>query len=1051
MVLLDTDILHRRTAAPKAWTGTNPITQRGTTPVQQNGASSQVKNHSGTKPAASKDPGLSDRHAHDRLTFLLGAAFGSTITINTKTGDKFEGIMSGSSQPQEPRLTLKMTKKYHASQIGKANGIAAGEAALVGTGPEHTMSFDSKDITEISISELTIAEPAKLPNGIMTPIPNILQGLTFIGAGSKFQTDTDISRSQNRVERQLQRWMPEAGDETDISLDSAGPHAWDQFETNKRMFGTTSTFDENDYTTAIDRSDPSFKRKQAEADRIAREIERSTSTNAHMREERGQALENDGEDEEDKYSGVRRSERNFPPLNSGAPNTYTPPARRPPTGQATVRGAPVDPAIISAQIARPDGVRAVVPKSQLKTGEIQNQQTSKSSDVPHGAQVAQTSKEITSLEGVHQASEASNKSEKSRSINNSVSPNRNISQENPTENVENKLLDQFKQFANSEKLKFQNQRRAQATQDRQSKLNDLLRFSENFKLKTPIPNDLIGILAKDPAKQEQIIEKAKKEVEETKSAAASPARPSEPKALRTVAAPKFDPSTISPLPPAFGRGRGGVPPHAGRNDRPAQPQGTFTGRGMSSQFQQRSNATPQDRKSAMLHTIPPPIPIYESGRLPPTGPAADQSGISSPHRSIVHTPTSAVSTKFNVKAMEFRPNANAPAFNPIASSNTPSSPSSVQRTRSISRAASPSAFFGSRKPKAAAERALIEDNFNPLKKMKQETEKKEVEESKKLFPLNGGIPPAYSTGPRWEVLSKNSETTYNMVFEKQLTPAISPVQSRSNSTQHIPYPNQVPQHLQNGQQIHPQISTPHRTPSHMQGPHYPHHGDDRMQMQSGSPQVYPSPHVTPGQMVYPSPMVNQAQMAYGQPPYFGGQTNQGPMQMRQYQGTPQFMHTQHGQLAAPVMVQQQSSGPYMAISQSYNPQMPMYSPSPSHAYPQQNGYPSPGRGAPMMMHQNSQQGHHTQQVMYPVPGQGGQMMYQQQGSQMRGYPSQQGPYGSSPHQHHGFPQRAMSNGYGQMPKMMPTQSMQGMQGMPPTGPAQHGGFVSIEDAGEKGK
>ena len=763
-----------------------------------------------------------------------------------------------------------------------------------------------------------------------------------------------------------------------------------------------------------------------------------------MREERGQALENDGEDEEDKYSGVRRSQRDFPPLNSGAPNTYTPPARRPPTGQATVRGAPVDPAIISAQISRPDGVKAAVPKAQSKPADnntVLTQQTAK----PSG----ESSKETTTATSVLDTDNVSDKLVNPSKVNDSVSPHRNAAQENPTENVENKLLDQFKQFANSEKLKFQNHRRAAANQDRAARLNDLLRFSQSFKLKTPIPSDLVGILAKDPAKQEQIIEKAKKEVEETKSAAASPVKALEPKAIRSVPTTKFDPSTIPAPLPTFGRGRGGYTPTATRADRQGQQQPAFAGRGMSNQFQQRSSGAPQDRKPTLPHIIAAPNPIHDGVRLPPTGPAAEQAGVSSPHRSTVQTPTSAMSSKFNVKAMEFRPNINALSFNPAAASNAPSSPSSLQRTRSVSRAASPSAFFGPRKPKPASERPSIEDNFSPIKRLRRETEKREVEESKKLFPMNGGIPYAYATPPRWDVPEENAEKSYNQVFEKQITPAISPAQSRSSSTNHVPYQNQVPHHLQNGQQNMPQISTPHRTPSHMQVPHYPHHGDDRIQVPVGSPQVYPSPHVTPGQIVYPSPMAHPAQMAYGQQPYFGAQGNQGPIQMRQYHGTPQFMHTQHGQLAAPVMVQQQSSGPYMAMSQSYNPQMQMYSPSPAHAYPQQNGYPSPGRGAPMMMHQNSQQGHHGQQVMYAVPGQGSQMMYQQQGAQMagmRGYPSQQGPYASSPHQHHGFPQRAMSNGYGQMSKMM-----QGVQGMPPTGPAQHNAYVPVEGGGEEAK
>lgn len=170
----------RRAPAPKAWTsGTNPITQRGTTPVQQNGTPSQAKNPAITKTAAPKDQGISDRHAHDRMTFLLGAAFGLMVTINTKTGDKFEGIMSSSSQPPDSRITLKMTKKQRSSQVGQANGVAAGEAVLVGTGPEHTMSFDSKDVTEICISELMPAQLAKLPNGMMSFAMNILGGLTL--------------------------------------------------------------------------------------------------------------------------------------------------------------------------------------------------------------------------------------------------------------------------------------------------------------------------------------------------------------------------------------------------------------------------------------------------------------------------------------------------------------------------------------------------------------------------------------------------------------------------------------------------------------------------------------------------------------------------------------------------------------------------------------------------------------------------------------------------------------------------------------------------------
>lgn len=62
-------------------------------------------------------------------------------------------------------------------------------------------------------------------------------------------------------------------------------------------------YDENIYTTAIDRSHPQYKQRMAEADRKAREIERSTTNNSHVAEERivdNLASGENGLDEEDK-------------------------------------------------------------------------------------------------------------------------------------------------------------------------------------------------------------------------------------------------------------------------------------------------------------------------------------------------------------------------------------------------------------------------------------------------------------------------------------------------------------------------------------------------------------------------------------------------------------------------------------------------------------------------------------------------------------------------------------------------------------------------------
>lgn len=48
--------------------------------------------------------------------------------------------------------------------------------------------------------------------------------------------------------------------------------SWDQFATNEKMFGIKTSFDEEVYTTKLDRSGPDFKEREREAQRIANEI-----------------------------------------------------------------------------------------------------------------------------------------------------------------------------------------------------------------------------------------------------------------------------------------------------------------------------------------------------------------------------------------------------------------------------------------------------------------------------------------------------------------------------------------------------------------------------------------------------------------------------------------------------------------------------------------------------------------------------------------------------------------------------------------------------------
>lgn len=64
----------KKSSAPKAWTQGNPLAQRSTTPNTANGTSAgSSKNHAALKASqnASLENSSADKHAHDRLLFLI--------------------------------------------------------------------------------------------------------------------------------------------------------------------------------------------------------------------------------------------------------------------------------------------------------------------------------------------------------------------------------------------------------------------------------------------------------------------------------------------------------------------------------------------------------------------------------------------------------------------------------------------------------------------------------------------------------------------------------------------------------------------------------------------------------------------------------------------------------------------------------------------------------------------------------------------------------------------------------------------------------------------
>jgi hypothetical protein len=972
-------------------------------------------------------------------------------------------VLSGTSlDPSELRYVFKMVKKLLPAANAQTNGTGEASDDYVGVGDYHVMSFDMSDVADFNVNNVVLDKSqAKSQNGT---------------AG--FRTDTDISGNTAIRERNLQKWEPTEID-TSLSLESTGRSSeWDQFSTNERLFGVKSNYDETFYTTTINRSDPQYTQKAARAEKIAREIEASSALNSHVREERGgHAAADEGGDEEDKYSGVRRE---FPQLSSGQPNKYTPPARRPPAAQATVPGAPVDPAIISSSLARPESIsnpsqRAASPASQKAvTPEPAKTEAPKVTAVSASAE---PSKETTSKNDVKAAAVSKPVAEQSQKPSSAlkstvaaIPPRKTGRPHDATTNVEHDLLDSFKQFSAAEKLRMSERQRVIARENKAVKLNDLKKFAQNFKLSTPVPSDLVPILAKDETKQQAIVEKALKQAQETKSTPPKTASTMvDPKAVPKPAATKPDSAHASPSAGADRqqnqRPRPGQPPYASASVR-ERPQQNFNqnvprGQGMLSARLQLSQQQHKQQSALPYNNVPQPIPAQDM-RVPPTGPSQPSSGI--------QTPTSTASLRFNVRAHEFKPNPAANTFQPGGNPSTNSSPRPNSAAKQeMRKPLTITSFFGGQRP--PAKQPETKDGFNAIARMQKEAQEKDKDKGH-----TSDVPPPFRTPPTWDFPTANAEKSHLQMFEH--IPASTPLSAPHNAMSNGPMPHQhqLPPHLQ-GAQVIPQGQTPHHTPRgppvqphHGQGPH--HYEAQHMQYSHSSSSVHPSPRPMPP-------------YAYGaQPQPMPGYPQQ--VQMQQYGMSPNVQHVtmrtaQPGQFISPpgpamgghMMTNQPSNGPYMGMPG--NPQMQMYSPAPGPAYPQYpghmpgapgatGGYPnSPRPGAPMMSHQGSQQGHQQPPMMYMQAGAQGPQMFQVPPGSSKLFPCDayavtnstavtpmRGPYAQphqahygSPHQHHQFPHQHRGTPSGSYSQPMMQQHSIPPQG-PPTGPANLGPETSDE-------
>lgn len=219
---------------------------------------------------------------------------GCQTIVHTQDGRQFTGIFSGSTlEAGEDSYLLKMVKTVRSPSSSNLTGEEDAEEGFIGEGEDYAMIFRMKNVIELAVANVSFETAA-------TKAHNGKSDLTPAGAPG-FRTDADISGNLAVRERNLQRWDPGADADLGLSLGSGGAVGWDQFEANERLYGLQSDYNEEHYTTKINRDDPSYARKAALAEKLAREIEGSAATNAHVAEERGVVWAGDkAYDEEEK-------------------------------------------------------------------------------------------------------------------------------------------------------------------------------------------------------------------------------------------------------------------------------------------------------------------------------------------------------------------------------------------------------------------------------------------------------------------------------------------------------------------------------------------------------------------------------------------------------------------------------------------------------------------------------------------------------------------------------------------------------------------------------
>ncbi|KAK3010192.1 hypothetical protein RJ639_011943 [Escallonia herrerae] len=229
----------------------------------------------------------------ERLVYLTTCLIGHHVEVQVIDGSVYSGIFHATNAEKDFGIILKMARL---TKSGSSRGQKMSSDSV--SKPSKTLIIPARELLQIIAKGVSVTR-----DGLTNEINREKQ--------QEIMTDSSISQSRHvEAERELGRWVPDKDNPDCPELENIfeGPwnRGWDQFEANETLFGVKSTFNEELYTTKLDRG-PQMRDLEREATRLAREIEGEDTKDLHLAEERGIHLHRDFDiDEETRFSSVLR-------------------------------------------------------------------------------------------------------------------------------------------------------------------------------------------------------------------------------------------------------------------------------------------------------------------------------------------------------------------------------------------------------------------------------------------------------------------------------------------------------------------------------------------------------------------------------------------------------------------------------------------------------------------------------------------------------------------------------------------------------------------------